>query len=300
MPLPLPSLFVTRRPLCPVRLVKQGVAPVAPSPCLARFLARWVLTTAFLFLCLARASFAEYTVVYSNPANPVTITGPNGVPWYKDYAGQPPAARAGSAVSANPPPRPHVQSNADVGTVTCSGAITATFTWAGPASEIPQSVVIKETAAASWSGSSGMGSDGLGGTATGSDGGSFQTVKYSVKQNPGASFTMTCSPSPNGALPVASDILCASASVSYSVEWSSVTIGLGGTTVVENVTSIMIGQGCTASLSASPAQLSNYNWTISGDKFGDFVAEYDSMGGIVSGGPLPVDPDFTSQEHPHW
>ena len=230
---------------------------------------------------------------YSSPADAVTIVGPDGVTWHKNYQGQPPNAHGGGGVSATQPtagggggPRPGggggSAGNAGPGSVDCQGAITATIEWQG-SDPRPSCVIIKETATASWHGSSGSGSDGLGGVANDTGGeelsgsGSCSTVRYTVKSDlTNDPPPMTNAPIANAALPAPTGGLQgASANVSYKVEVFTVAITLRGTTVVNDIDYILTGQQITASVGgATLATTPAPTWSIStgADRcFGDFV-----------------------------
>ena len=170
--------------------------------------------------------------------------------------------------------------------VTCSGEITATCTWKPTAANEPppDSVIVEEDGDA-WYGTypdySGTCDDGLGDLPVyGSSSGSSSGTRYTVKSNPGASFTLTCSPSSTAT--TTQDGAYASASVSYKATISPVYVTLQGTTKdTGGSDNILIGQGCVGTLSAGPATLSDFHWDPGGDTFDKFVVAPDLSTGHV-------------------
>ena len=263
-----------------------------------------VLLFGLAHLCRANSDLG-WTVHYESDANAVTIIGPSGATWHKKYDGQDPNAHGGGGTSADPPSsggggttpgggtRPSggtspgggggSAGSVGPGSVDCHGAITATITWDMTKGPRPSCVIIKETATASWAGSSGSGSDGLGGTAVNTGGGelagggSCSTVRYTVKSDlTNDPPPMTNAPIANAALPAPTGGLQgASANVSYKVEVFTVAITLRGTTVVNDIDYILTGQQITASVGgATLATTPAPTWSIStgADRcFGDFV-----------------------------
>lgn len=202
--------------------------------------------------------------------------------WTKDYIAQTPSGWGGGNASADPPPNPNGAEVAGVGSVTCSGMITASIPWNG-SDPLPKCVIVKETATATWSGSGGTGKDGLGGTATDSSeegmppGGSCTTVKYSAVPVTQSPVEVKNAPTATGSLPsVIPGAMSAYASVSYKVEVFPVSIDITGTTSSGSALFVLTGQQLTAKLSAGfPIQgNANPTWSFSegSDKcFGDFV-----------------------------
>ena len=83
------------------------------------------------------------------------------------------------------------------------------------------------------------------------------------------------------------------AGISFDVKVASVQVNLSGTTK----SSILIGQGCRATLDAGGYTVSNYQWLVSGKTFGRFITE-DNDGTAHQGYVLPG-PD-TTVAAPHW
>ncbi|MBV6490018.1 MAG: hypothetical protein CNCCGFBP_00408 [Fimbriimonadaceae bacterium] len=85
------------------------------------------------------------------------------------------------------------------GFASCSGRITATFTWnneGNPANVPPPVAIVRQVSSASWFGDSGSCANGLGHPAIFGESGEMSTgVKWSIRENPGTSFTVTCDPS---------------------------------------------------------------------------------------------------------
>ena len=244
-------------------------------------------------LCRADSD-AGWTVRYSSPANAVTIVGPDGVTWHQNYSGQQPNAHGGGGVSSTQPTaggggtgggggtRPGggtspgggggSAGSVGPGSVDCQGAITATIEWDTTKGPRPSCVIIKETATASWSGSTGSGSDGLGGVAANTGGGelagggSCTTVRYSAKSDlTGNPDPMMNSPVANAALPAPTGGLQgASANVSYKVEVFTVDIALSGGIVTNDTHRYLIGQQVGATLNTGELQQTTWNWNVGG------------------------------------
>lgn len=64
-----------------------------------------------------------------------------------------------------------------------------------------------------------------------------------------------------------------SAYASYTAEPTSVVLSLTGTIMSNGKHNILIGQGCTATLSAGSYALSNFSWSVPGDYFGAWVID---------------------------
>ena len=121
---------------------------------------------------------------------------------------------------------------------------------------------------------------------------------YAVQSSPGASFTATCSPSasitgpanrPSGAN--------GSVSVYYSASLVPVTLTLPGTTKdSSHQDNSLIGQGCSSTLSAGAATLSDYQWDAGGAVFDQFQVAPDQSWGHAT----PVPSDQWQQPSPHW
>ena len=169
--------------------------------------------------------------------------------------------------------------------VTCSGAITATFTWkpdpSNPNELPPTSVIVEQDCSVDCylDGGTGSYATGLGRSGTGDD--YLSDTLYSVKTNPGLSFSITpaCSPSVT-ATSKATDGGCG-ASVSYSAAAYPVTITITGTTPV-NGTQALTGQQLTATLNVpsgfsvyQPPGQTGYQWTITGNNGNKVFKNYD-------------------------
>jgi len=169
----------------------------------------------------------------------------------------------------------------------CSGAINTSWNWVPAAGQTmisdppPSQVIIMQTCSATV---------GTGVPATG-------TYTTGLAQLSGQSGSMTFNPptsmsssggasgtyyfvyaggatvsldaiSPSANVPRASS----AASVVYSAAIYPITVNLGGTIKNTNgFASILIGQGCTGSVSAGPCSLSGFQWSIPGDTFKSFV-----------------------------
>jgi len=177
------------------------------------------------------------------------------------------------------------------GSVQCGGDITATFTWheddgQGSEDTPPQAVVIAETCAAQWFSwgdvaamPTGGSSNGLGfpyvslepmvfGTYYWGLEGHSEGTRYKVKQNPGTSFSITCSPhvqvAGTGVVgpPQAGGVL--NGSVSYQANTEPLEVILSGGIGPQDGKRYLIGQLVTATLSAGGLQPTSYSWSISG------------------------------------
>lgn len=141
----------------------------------------------------------------------------------------------------------------------CDGEVVATLTWApsngnNVLDPPPPVAFVKETAIASYRGTSGDCdpdiSSNLTTNSSGPDEDGFYSVsksaiKYHVKNGPGASFNVTCTPS---ASVTAAGMPGGQATVSYKVEAWAVNIAVGGTTADpgnQNVRKILPGQKVT-------------------------------------------------------
>ena len=203
--------------------------------------------------------------------------------------------------------------------VTAKGPLTAKFDWnnGGDATVLPPpSVIISQTCTASWGSnptSSGTGSgtadNGLStGVLTTSANGAISTsTLYTGKDTPGASFSVTCTPTAtfggtNGSAYDA--FITGQVNVTYSALTYPLTISLSGTTKDSSGTlNILVGQGCTASLVGIPSDLLNntahpptYSWTVSGTRFQawspspppNFISPVNPNDSFYSDGPGPL------------
>lgn len=157
------------------------------------------------------------------------------------------------------------------GSVTTAGTVTATATWVPEPNwpSPPEVVVIEEIGESQWNGLTGSASDGLGHPIIASidpnnPGGTSAGSKYSVRQNPGASFTITCSLSASCDVPRnnAIGIVSGSASCTYAVAVHTPRLLLEGVTATGK---IIAGQAARAkiNLDGIPSDLaSRYNFNI--------------------------------------
>ncbi len=182
------------------------------------------------------------------------------------------------------------------GSVSCGGAITATFTWSssGPGDDPPDAVVIAETANAYWTGGSGYApaptgasDNGLGfpevRNSTGYPGSPFSGgnghsngVRYRVKQNPPAVFSITCTPtaslSGTGVVGPPDGGGGGTAGVLYSASASPVEIGLGGGMSLPRSKLFLIGQKVVGTVSTGGLSASSYQWNVDGgDPFKNWI-----------------------------
>ena len=147
---------------------------------------------------------------YSGSTGQITFTaspGPNPPPrnysFYNDgtYGGE---YYATGSIDSN-------GANISSGTATCSGPITAKFTWnnaGNPNNTPPPCVIIMEHCVASWSGEAADGATATGGcmnplggspvSAVPGPGATWEYTRYSVQNNPLDVFTLSCSPEADG------------------------------------------------------------------------------------------------------
>lgn len=140
------------------------------------------------------------------------------------------------------------------GSVATSGSVTATATWvAEPGYPLPpELVVVEEIGSAQWTGFTGAASDGLGHALVpnadpNNPGGVSSGSKYTVKQSPGGSFTVTCTLSANCDVPRdnALSVTSGSASCTYAIVVHTPRLVLLGETPTHKV---IAGQGAKASV----------------------------------------------------
>jgi len=194
--------------------------------------------------------------------------------------------------------------------VNSTGTVTAAFTWSdagNPADPAPP-CVIKQTGYAEWYGvppftSSPSCSDGLGDPEVGSSSGqTLQGRSSGTRYGLGVPSSGVISVSLTGAQanvrPTGVDSGMFGSSVNWNVTAYPVTISLGGTTPDSSGNlNILIGQGCTGSLStAAPVTFSNYRWSAGGDTFDRFVVTPDQTAGEAV---FITDAEWT-QPIPHW
>lgn len=144
------------------------------------------------------------------------------------------------------------------------------------------------------------------GTSIGGTGKLEQRIRYSVKSNPGQSFSVTKSSKVKVKIPFqGGSITC---SKSYSASATPVVLNLAGPIVDSDYSrDILVGQGCTASLlvggqgqQGSSVTLQGYFWTIPGNIIGGFTAGPTSNNSTASGGPVPLPNNFYSLANPKW
>lgn len=235
-------------------------------PCAALLLG---LGLPFLLMLCPRPARAQYGAVAGYTGGTAT-SGTTTRPYTYDYPGGIYVYGGGLSASAG---------SGD--TASCTGGITATFTWVSSTLPPPSSVIIEQSAEAWARGStvndvytppascsvnnpySSPGSSSSPGTLVG--------TQYSAKSNPGTSFSVTCSGLSSSATPQASsDGSFVFASVSYSAAAFPITISLPGTTRdSDGNDNILIGQFCTALLAGIPSSctVSGYQWSVGGTTF---------------------------------
>ena len=242
----------------------------------------------------------------SNTRPPVPFSTSNG-----HYTGSG-GCEVNSNIASNTPGSVKVNSPAN--------PIVATFTWQATSSTDlpPPAVIVQQNCTASWSWGAYLGT----GMATGSadcglpnatvstttdslgrnSGSTSSGVRYSVVPSPGASFSIPVSGSyqptaSTSATSGSSGDASSSASVSYQVQAFPVVVSLGGTIKdSNNQDNILIGQECSATLSAGPFSLSGFQWNPGGSVFSQFAVASDQSTGQV----IPVASDEWQQPNPYW
>lgn len=283
---------------------------------LSRASAVFSLLTASLLMSPLTARAGHYTVAYTGgncaiSPDPYHNSSPYRGGYYYGSGG-------GAGCS------PDAQGNATTCSVVCSGTITATFTWVpdNPSDDPPVNAIVQQNCSATWMGGVGNGGaligfvdNGLGGPVigTGPYGGFSQSVKYTVQDNTGqadkgATFSINCTPSvtingASGTQPGSS--AGGGGGVQYTAAASPVTVTLLGATLGSDLSpNFLIGQGCSAVMSAGPATLSNYSWAMGGGTFASF--EMGTTPGDTFSPPHPfgrvhwVDPAEYHKPSPHW
>ncbi len=228
---------------------------------------------------------------YSSPGNcTITTPGDPQSPHVYPYALTSSGFGGGNAYSGS--------SNGT--TSVCTGKITATFTWqpAYAGQPPPQNVIVYESASASYGGTilpkpAGTCADGLGDALVPNTSGATSSGTHYTVIAGAPTITRTVTPSAN--------VNCnggySGASVSYSAAVYPVTLSLSGTTKdSSHQDNILIGQGCTGTLSAGPATLSGYHWDPGGDTFDKFVVAPDLSNGHV----VLLYGDTWAQPNPLW
>ena len=181
---------------------------------------------------------------------------------------------------------PDASGKATTATVTGTGPLTATLNWrvSGPG-PIPTCVVAKQVSTVQWgasvggngtlnnSGSTGL-SPGLSSTA------SSASLTSTVYTGPSLSGTSVSLPACSAQVKLSGSSGTVSGTsgqesltITYAASGFPISISLGGATKDSNGNyNILVGQGCTASLSGIPSDctVSNYQWSVSGTTFQDW------------------------------
>lgn len=172
-----------------------------------------------------------------------------------------------------------------------SGTVTITFTWNGGYNNepAPKNVIVTENMEPfvnSFTGGGGTSSvdTGLSNNAP---------TRYEVKDSSSGSFTVT---SPVMSASVSNWTNSAILGIGMTASVSDVVLSLGGVVSEPAQANILVGQGCAASLSAGPATLSNYQWSVPGDKFASFDMAPDQTWGHAT----EVSPNEFTKSNPQW
>lgn len=240
-----------------------------------------LLTLALLFAPLAaRAGYYDGPVYTSADGKVVTTSS-----YYSGFTERYLQSGGSFGGSNQSPSCGDALGNPTNSTITCSGSITATFTWnngGDPNDKPPQSAVVTENCQTYWTGPnyqnvyySGSCTNPLGGSPTAGPSGVGQTwdfIKYRVVSNPGASFTVSCSPSVNAS--AGGTVGYVSAGVTYSASLSPVTIDLQGVTLDANNRNpqVLTGQQVDATLNTGRFSVvpRSTNWAVTGDAFKNY------------------------------
>ncbi|CEK16641.1 hypothetical protein CWRG_01559, partial [Chthonomonas calidirosea] len=238
----------------PPQLAPKWVKPRAALHRLQTLLLRPMLLLFSLCLAPSLALAGHYTVTYAGGncnGQPYTLSN-NGV-----YGG------GASANNQNP-------------TVTCSGQITATFTWVPdfPNEPPPPAVVVMQDCTAQWQC---MTTNGRLGTGNADNGLKFPPInlgdgihmvgqsssgqQYLIQTGNMKNFTVNCTPSASITVPTPF-VGQAGAGVTYKASATPLMIVLGGSGINLNVQpEYLIGQQVTCSLIPGGLTPSNYQWT---------------------------------------
>ncbi len=173
------------------------------------------------------------------------------------------------------------------GTANTSGEVTAHFSWNGGSANLdpPEAVIVEERSIASWTGDSGTCDCGLevvDSHNVSGQSGDESGLRWTVKENPGASFTLTSSCSMSASVAVAQgspNHFYGSCSVTYTATPHDVRLVLAGGKLDAPGTSYLIGQRLTGTVdSAYP--IASQTWSVSGgDPFKSF--DHDYVGGAL-------------------
>ena len=186
-------------------------------------------------------------------------------------------------------------------TVTCSGAITATFTWqpdaATPNAPPPLSVIVEQDCAITSYISGGVtGSIATGLGHSGGAGGVAPDTVYTVKNNPGLSFSISPPCAPSISLVSVATSGTSGGTLLYKASTLPVLLTLNGTTKDSSgLDNILIGQGCSGTLNAGPTTLSNFQWGP-GPVFDQFLVSSDQSQGYATF----LSAAALTQPSPHW
>ncbi|MDX2065567.1 MAG: hypothetical protein SFX74_07490 [Fimbriimonadaceae bacterium] len=197
----------------------------------------------------------------------------------------------------------------------CSGTITATFTWVpGPGNTPPpKSVVVTRKSLASWSGGNAAGScsNGLGhasrllssstvplpppwGTMTnvsyqsGSSVEEAEIPDYEVKSNPGASFTVTCSPSASYSAPLPPTPGWGACGVAFQASASPVVLSIANTVWRNQELNILIGQRASATIACSGFTVASSVYSVGGDTISNYIITADRQQAFVVPTASPI------------
>jgi hypothetical protein len=278
----LPRVCVSRAFASPARLR-------LPRVCVSRAFASLALTL-LSFLTLAPAQAGSYIgPVYTGGI--YTAPNPQGVQTPYPYA-LTGTNYGGASGGAGPP--------------SCTGTITTTFTWQPAAGQTiisdppPATVIVSESCTVSvttnYPGSMGAYNTGLGqsGSVSFTPGGNNNSVTVTgIRYTTTAGIpTITLKETPSAT----ATTIGADSSLSYTAAATPVILTLSGTTKDSNGDNILIGQGCTGTVSAAPFTLSNYVWAVPGLVFKDFVVAPDQSSAQAN----PVSPSAWSTPSPLW
>lgn len=171
------------------------------------------------------------------------------------------------------------------GTVTgnASGTITATFTWHPDyvGEPTPQCVIVQQVASTQWSvGGTNFASGGgdrnhgvsspeilTTNDSSGPNGGVISVIGYSVRMNPGTTFTETANPNANASASCRPEFAVANVglTVSYQASAAGVEVLLSGGIGEQHEKRYLIGQRVTATLSIPfGLTLTSINWSVNG------------------------------------